>query len=55
MVHDYVRGVERNGRLSVVYTNQDYSCEWDYSWRNKRFRTRDNTKCAVNLVVHAMT
>ncbi|MEA3245250.1 MAG: DUF4159 domain-containing protein [Gemmatimonadota bacterium] len=55
VVHDYVRGVEHNGRLGVVYTNQDYGCEWDYSWRNKRFRTKDNTKFAVNLVVYAMT
>ncbi len=55
VVHDYVKGVERNGRLGVVYTNQDYGCEWDYSWRNKRFRTRDNTKFAVNIVVYAMT
>lgn len=55
LVHDYVRGVEHAGRLGVVYTNQDYGCEWDYSWRNKRFRTRDNTKFAVNLVVYAMS
>ena len=55
IVHDYVRGIERHGRLGVVYTNQDYGCEWDYSWRNKRFRSRDNTKFAVNLVVYAMT
>ena len=43
------------GRLGVVYSNKDYGCEWDYDWRNKRFRTRDNTKFAVNLVVYAMT
>ena len=55
VVHDYVRGIERRGRLGVVYTNQDYGCEWDYSWRNKRFRSKDNTKFAVNLVVYAMT
>lgn len=55
LVHDYVRGVERRGRLGVLYTNQDYGCEWDYSWRNKRFRTRDNAKFAVNVVVYAMT
>jgi hypothetical protein len=55
IVHDYVKGVEHRGRLGVVYTNQDYSCEWDYSWRNKRFRTKDTTKFAVNLVVYAMT
>jgi hypothetical protein len=55
IVHGYVRGVARNGRLGVLYTNQDYGCEWDYSWKNKRFRTRDNTKFAVNVVVYAMT
>jgi Domain of unknown function (DUF4159) len=55
IVHGYLRGVERNGRLGVVYSNQDYGCEWDYSWQNKRFRTKDNTRFAVNLVLYAMT
>src|SRR5215216_6953257 len=55
IVHGYLRGVERNTRLGVVYSNQDYGCEWDYAWQNKRFRTKDNTKFAVNLVVYAMT
>jgi len=55
MVHDYLRGVERHGRLGVVYSNKDYGCEWDYDWRNKRFRREDNTRFAVNLVVYAMT
>ena len=55
IVHDYLRGVERNGRLGVLYSNKDYGCEWDYDWRNKRFRREDNTKFAVNVVVYAMT
>jgi hypothetical protein len=55
MVHDYLRGVERRQRLAVVYSNKDYGCEWDYDWRNKRFRAEDNTRFAVNLVVYAMT
>jgi hypothetical protein len=55
LVHDYLRGVERRGRLGVLYSNKDYGCEWDYDWRNKRFRTEDNTRFAVNLVVYAMT
>jgi hypothetical protein len=55
IVHDYMRGVERRGRLGVIYSNKDYGCEWDYDWRNKRFRARDNTRFAVNLVVYAMT
>ena len=55
LVHDYLRGVERQGRLGVIYSNKDYGCEWDYDWRNKRFRTVDNTRFSVNLVVYAMT
>jgi hypothetical protein len=55
IVHDYLRGIERNRRLGVLYSNKDYGCEWDYDWRNKRFRARDNTRFAVNIVVYAMT
>ena len=55
MVHEYLRGIERRGRLGVLYSNKDYGCEWDYEWRNKRFRREDNTKFAVNIVVYAMT
>jgi hypothetical protein len=64
MVHEYLRGITvkrknagaaNDGRLGVLYSNKDYGCEWDYDWRNKRFRTEDNTKFAVNIVVYAMT
>ena len=55
IVHDYLRGVTRHGRLGVIYSNKDYGCEWDYDWRNKRFRRDDNTRFSVNLVVYAMT
>ena len=55
MVHDDLKGVEHRGRLGVIYSNKDYGCEWDYDWRNKRFRRDDNTRFAVNLVVYAMT
>ena len=54
IVHEYVQGIERHNRLGVLYSNKDYGCEWDYDWRNKRFRTEDNTKFAVNVVVYAM-
>ncbi len=55
IVHDYLRGLERRGRLGVLYSNKDYGCEWDYDWRNKRFQREDNTRFAVNIVVYAMT
>lgn len=55
LVHDYLRGIEIDGRLGLVYSNKDYGCEWDYDWRNKRFLAEDNTRFAVNIVMYAMT
>ena len=64
MVHEYLKGIAAKGRagsdarqnrLGVLYSNKDYGCEWDYDWKNKRFRSEDNTKFAVNIVVYAMT
>ncbi|MDP1570493.1 MAG: DUF4159 domain-containing protein [Vicinamibacterales bacterium] len=55
MVHDYLKAVEHRGRIGVLYSNKDYGCEWDYDWRNKRFRRDDNTQFAVNIVVYAMS
>jgi hypothetical protein len=54
LVHDYLKGIEIDGRLSVLYSNKDYGCEWDYDWRNKRFLAEDNTKFAVNIVMYAL-
>ena len=55
IVHDYLRAVEHDGRIGVLYSNKDYGCEWDYDWRNKRFQRDDNTRFAVNIVVYALT
>lgn len=55
LVHDYLKGIEINGRLGVLYSNKDYGCEWDYDWRNKRFLAEDNTKFGVNIVIYALT
>ncbi len=55
LVHDYLKGIEIDGRLGVLYSNKDYGCEWDYDWRNKRFLAEDNTRFAVNIVVYALT
>lgn len=55
LVHDYLKGIEIDGRLGVLYSNKDYGCEWDYDWRNKRWLAEDNTKFAVNIVIYALT
>jgi hypothetical protein len=55
LVHDYLKAVEVDGRIALLYSNKDYGCEWDYDYRNKRFLGEDNTKFAVNIVLYAMT
>lgn len=55
LVHDYLKAIEINGRIAVLYSNKDYGCEWDYDFRNKRWLRVDNTRFAVNIVVYAMT
>jgi hypothetical protein len=55
LVHKALQGVERAGRLAVLYSSKDYSSEWNYHPDNKRFFSVDNTKFAVNLVVYALT
>ena len=55
LVHDYLKAIEIEGRVGVLYSNKDYGCEWDYDFRNKRFLAEDNTKFGVNIVMYAMT
>ena len=55
LVHDYLKGIEVDGRLGLLYSNKDYGCEWDYDFRNKRFLAEDNTKFGVNVVMYALT
>lgn len=54
IVHDYLKAIEIDGQIRVLYSNKDYGCEWDYDFRNKRWYARDNTKFGVNIVMHAM-
>ena len=55
LVHDYLKAVEIDGRIGVLYSNKDYGCEWDYDWHNKRFLAVDNTRFAVNIALYALT
>jgi hypothetical protein len=54
LVHDYLKAIEINGRIGLLYSNKDYGCEWDYDFRNKRFLAEDNTRFGVNIVMYAM-
>lgn len=55
IVHDYLKAIEIDGRIAVLYSNKDYGCEWNYDWSNKRFATKDNTRFGVNIIVYALT
>jgi hypothetical protein len=55
IVHDYLKAIEIDGRIAVLYSNKDYGCEWNYDWANKRFATKDNTRFGVNIIVYALT
>ncbi len=55
LVHKTLSGVERRGRLVLLYSSKDYSSEWNYHPQSKRFLSVDNTKFAVNLVIYALT
>ncbi len=55
IIHNYLKAIEIDGKIGVLYSNKDYGCEWDYDFRNKRFYRIDNTKFSVNIVVYALT
>ncbi|MDG1750414.1 MAG: DUF4159 domain-containing protein [Thalassotalea sp.] len=55
LVHNYLKAIEVNGRIAVLYSNKDLGCEWDYDFRNKRWLKVDNTRFAVNIVIYSMT
>jgi hypothetical protein len=55
LVHKHLQAIERNGRICVLYSNKDYSSEWNYHPETKRFYSVDNTRFGVNLVVYALT
>ncbi|HWO89669.1 MAG TPA: DUF4159 domain-containing protein, partial [Gemmatimonadales bacterium] len=55
LVHRYLDAVERGGKLAVLYSNKDYSSEWNYHPQSKRLFAVDNTRFAVNLIVYALT
>lgn len=55
LVHKNLKAVLRDDRIAVLYSNKDYSSEWNYHPENKRFSAVDNTRFGVNIIVYALT
>ena len=55
LIHPDLMAAMKGDRISILYSNKDYSSEWGYHPDNKRFFAVDNTRFAVNIVVYAVT
>ena len=55
LVHRHLYAVQRNGRIGLLYSNKDYSSEWDFHPDTKRFMAVDPTRFGVNMIVYALT
>ena len=55
LVHKHLLAARRGDRIAVLYSNKDYSSEWNFHPENKRFQSVDPTRFGVNVVVYALT
>ena len=55
LIHPELHAIEVNGRIGILYSNKDYSSEWNYHAVNKRFLAVDNTRFGVNILIYALT
>lgn len=55
LIHEQLLAVRRNDRIQVLYSNKDYSSEWNFHPDNKRFLSIDPTRFGVNIIVYALT
>ena len=55
LVHKHLLAAMRGDRIAVLYSNKDYSSEWNFHPENKRFQSVDTTRFGVNVIVYALT
>jgi len=55
LVHRSLHAVLHSGRIGLLYSNKDYSSEWNFHPDTKRFMAVDPTRFGVNLVVYALS
>ncbi len=55
LIHPELHAIRVDGRIGILYSNKDYSSEWNYHAVNKRFLAVDNTRFGVNILLYALT
>ena len=55
LVHEHLLAVMNGERIGLLYSNKDYSSEWNFLPATKRFMAVDPTRFGVNMVIYALT
>ena len=55
LLHLHLDAIFVNDRIGLLYSNKDYSSEWNFHPETKRTLQQDPTKFGVNLIVYALT
>lgn len=55
LLHPYLDAVIVNDRVGLLYSNKDYSSEWNFHPETKEMMQQDITRFGVNLIVYALT
>jgi hypothetical protein len=53
LIHHYLRVIEINGRIGLLYSNKDYGCEWNFEPGGAECDVPDSIKFGVNIVAYA--
>lgn len=55
LVHEHLFAIMNGDRIGLLYSNKDYSSEWNFHPDSKTFMAVDPTRFGVNLVIYALT
>jgi hypothetical protein len=55
LVHKELFAVMNGDRIGLLYSNKDYSSEWNFHPDTKRESTVDVTRFGVNMIIYALT
>jgi len=55
LIHKELHAVMYGDRIGLLYSNKDYSSEWNFHPDTKRESTVDVTRFGVNMIVYALT
>jgi hypothetical protein len=55
LIHKDLYAIYRGDRIAILYSNKDYSSEWNFGPKTKEFMQVDVTRFGINMIVYALT